>query len=122
MKKTLQIGLGCAAVAAFVCVAPLTASAHHEHLAAAAGAAAPRTYVLTVEGMSCPISCAPKVKEALEKIEGVESVEVDFDKKRAVVHVSQGHSLSSEQCDKAFGNSGYFVDTIEEMGAEEPAA
>lgn len=70
-------------------------------------------YVLGVEGMSCPIGCAPAVKEALESVPGVESVEVFFDDKRAIVRMAEGQSLTKESCDQAFGNSGYSVSTFE---------
>lgn len=69
-------------------------------------------YVLGVEGMTCPVGCAPKVKEALESVDGVESVEVDFEKRQAVVSMKPGKELSQEACDKAFGNSGYFVSSF----------
>lgn len=107
-----------AALATLACLVATDAPAHHEHFAAAETGT--RTYVLQIEGMMCPTSCAPKVKEALEKIDGVEAVEVDFAHKRAVVHVSKGHVLSTETCDKAFGNSGYFVEKLEEVPADQP--
>jgi copper chaperone CopZ len=119
MKKYALSAFAFAALAALALVTAPVAFSHHEHLAAAATGS--RTYVLQVEGMTCPTGCAPKVKAALETIEGVESVEVDFEHKRAVVRVTEGHSLSSEACDKAFGNSGYFVEKIEEVPADQPS-
>lgn len=69
-------------------------------------------YVLGIEGMSCAHNCAPKVKSSLEGIDGVKSVEVSFEEKRATVVMEPGKELSQEACDKSFGNSGYFVSSF----------
>lgn len=70
------------------------------------------TYVVGVEGMSCAHNCAPKVKESLERIDGVKSAEVSFEEKRAIVKMAAGHDLTREACDKSFGNAGYFVSSL----------
>lgn len=102
-------------VGCFVSVALLTAGSFRSVRAE------PSTqYVVGVEGMSCPHNCAPKVKESLEKIDGVESVTVDFETKQATVHMEPGKALSREACDKAFGNSGYFVSSFSEQAAAAP--
>jgi copper chaperone CopZ len=108
------------AVVALAGAACQPAWAHHEGWLASNDRppATSHTYLLKVEGMMCPTSCAPKVKEALLSVDGVESVEIDFDTKQATVRVQAGHTLSVEACDKAFGNAGYFVDSIEELPAE----
>jgi copper chaperone CopZ len=69
-------------------------------------------YVLGIEGMSCAVSCAPQVKASLEGIDGVKSVEVSFEEKRAVVQMAAGHELTQAVCDKSFGNKGYFVSSF----------
>jgi copper chaperone CopZ len=71
------------------------------------------TYVVGVEGMSCAHSCAPKVKAALESIDGVKSAEVSFEEKHAIVKMAAGRELTREACDKSFGNQGYFVASLE---------
>ena len=76
--------------------------------------------MLAVEGMTCATGCAPKVQEALGTIEGVQSVEVDFENKKAVVRTKAGHSVTQKDCDAVLGNSGYFVDAIEELEAKAP--
>ncbi len=81
-----------------------------------------KTYKLGVEGMSCATNCAPKVKEALESINGVSVVTVDFDTKTAFVTVKDGKTLTTGECDAAFGNEGYFVSTLEEQGAAKPGS
>jgi copper chaperone CopZ len=73
-----------------------------------------RAYVVGIEGMSCPQSCAPRVKESLQNVDGVDRVQVSFDDKNAVVTMEPGKSLTQEACDKAFGNSGYFVSSFDE--------
>jgi copper chaperone CopZ len=42
------------------------------------------TTTLTIEGMHCAL-CAPAVTKALERVDGVKSVEVSVEDKRAVV-------------------------------------
>jgi copper chaperone CopZ len=69
-------------------------------------------YVLGIEGMSCAVSCAPQVKASLEGIDGVKSVEVSFEEKRAVVQMAAGHELTQAVCDKSFENKGYFVSSF----------
>lgn len=44
----------------------------------------PRTTLLTIEGMTCG-SCVHHVQQALADIEGVESVEIQFSRKRALI-------------------------------------
>lgn len=57
----------------------------------ATASAVPATLIhLNVEGMQCAFECKPKVEAALAGVEGVESVEVDFESKTATV-----------KCDKA---------------------
>jgi copper chaperone CopZ len=80
------------------------------------------TYVVGVEGMTCAHNCAPKVKEALESIDGVKSAEVSFEEQRAIVKMAAGHDLTREACDKSFGNQGYFVSSLALAGNAPPAA
>jgi len=86
-------------------------------VASAAEQAQGRQYVLGIEGMSCPIGCAPKVQETLEHVDGVESAIVNFDDKQAIVRMAPGKSLTKESCDAAFGNSGYWVSSFDEKAA-----
>ena len=72
-----------------------------------------KLYVLGIEGMSCPIECAPKVKESIQSIEGVRQVEVSFEDKRAIVHTDPSVELTTAQVDQSFKNQGYFVSSLE---------
>lgn len=73
-----------------------------------------RQYLVGVEGMSCPMNCAPKVQESLKNLDGVDNVDVKFEDKQAVVTMKPGETLTQDACDKAFGNSGYFVSSFAE--------
>lgn len=50
----------------------------------AAAVAAPRTVVLSIPTMDCPV-CPITVKKALDKVPGVNRTEVTFDQRRAIV-------------------------------------
>jgi mercuric ion binding protein len=65
-----------------------------------------------VEGMTCAINCAPQVKTALESIDGVRSVEVDFDTKTARILADPTLELTTEICDRSFANQGYFLEEL----------
>lgn len=60
---------------------------------------------LKIEGMMCQ-HCVKHVKEALEKLEGVQAI-VDLDKKTATV--MKPDSVSIEDCRKAVVDAGYEV-------------
>lgn len=47
-------------------------------------AVTPKTVTLAVQNMTCPL-CPVTVKKSLEKVPGVSAVQVDFDKKTAIV-------------------------------------
>ena len=79
-------------------------------------------YVLGIEGMSCAVSCPPAVKTSLEGIDGVKSVEISFEEKRAVVQMAADRELTKEACDKSFGNKGYFVSSFAREDAAATAA
>lgn len=59
---------------------------------------------LKIEGMMCQ-NCERHVKEALEKIDGVESVTTSHEKKSAVVKLSK--EISASQFEKAITDAGY---------------
>lgn len=48
-----------------------------------------KSVTLKVEGMTCRL-CAPAVKKALERVEGVRAAEVNFKKKEAYVEYEEG--------------------------------
>ena len=72
-----------------------------------------KLYVLGIEGMSCPIECAPKVKESIQSIHGVREVEVSFEDRRAIVHTDPNVELTTAQIDQSFKNQGYFVSSLQ---------
>ena len=75
-----------------------------------------KTWLVTVEGMTCAENCAPVVAAALESMQGVSDVDLDFATKTARVTTSLDTELTAEACDQAFQdsgkNEGYFVSEI----------
>jgi mercuric ion binding protein len=67
--------------------------------------AAQQTVTLSVPGMSCA-ACPITVKKALEKVNGVTTVNVDFDKKQATV-VFDDASASAATLTRATADAGY---------------
>lgn len=67
--------------------------------------AAPRTVTLDVPGMTCS-SCPITVKAALMKLDGVQKVAPDLDKKVAVVTYDDSKT-SAQQLTLATKNAGY---------------
>lgn len=68
----------------------------------------PRTVLLDVRGMSCAKNCARKVQTALSDAEGVVSASVDFESKRATVHVDSSSALKDSD----------LVDVVRSAGAK----
>lgn len=64
-----------------------------------------KTMVLNVEGMSCE-HCSKRVREALEKVNGVESVSVDLKEGKAYV---QGEDIDMAALEQAVQDAGYEV-------------
>ncbi|WP_137885717.1 mercury resistance system periplasmic binding protein MerP [Pseudomonas sp. 2FE] len=71
----------------------------------AALAAPPKTVTLDVKNMTCEL-CPITVKKSLEKVPGVNAVEVDFDKKTATVTFDPDQA-QPEALTKATTNAGY---------------
>ncbi len=67
--------------------------------------AATKTVVLSVSGMTCA-ACPITVKKALNKVSGVEKVEISFEKKEAVVTFDDTKT-NSEALTKATKDAGY---------------
>ena len=67
--------------------------------------AAMRTMTLSVPGMSCEV-CPITVKKALQKVSGVDKVDVSFEKKEAVVTYDDTKT-TMERLIKATADAGY---------------
>jgi len=67
--------------------------------------AAPRTITLSVPTMDCPV-CPITVKKALTRVAGVSQVEVNFDKRVAMVTFDDART-SVEALTQATRNAGY---------------
>lgn len=99
--------LAALAMAVTVWATPATAEHHGQQGEGAA-------YLVGVEGMVCPSGCTESVREALETVDGVEKVDVNFEAKNATVEMAPGKTLTADRCEQAFGNSGYFVSSFDE--------
>ncbi len=64
------------------------------------------TKTVFVEGMTCN-NCVRHVKEALEELQGVKTVKVDLEGKKAVIDLSQ--EVSDNQITDAIEDAGYDV-------------
>lgn len=101
MKKTILVLAAAGALAVIGgASAYLTSNAN-----AAATEAELRTQTFAVENMTCAM-CPITVKKAMNGVEGVQSVEVDFDAKTAVV-VYDPTVATSEEIAAASANAGY---------------
>ena len=67
--------------------------------------AAPKTVTLSVPGMNCA-ACPITVKKALGKVDGVERVQVDLDKRQAIV-VFDDAKTTIQALTGATRNAGY---------------
>ena len=76
-------------------------------IASSSAMAAIQTVALDVPGMTCS-SCPITVKKALMKVNGVQQVKTNFDKKEAVV-TFDNVKTSTAQLRNASGNAGYPV-------------
>lgn len=65
----------------------------------------PQTVTLNVAGMTCPV-CPITVKKALQKVEGVSTVDVRFEKKQVLVTFDDAKT-STDALVKATTNAGF---------------
>lgn len=65
--------------------------------------------VVTIEGMKC-MNCVAHATDALKSIEGVKSVNVNLEKKEAVIKSKDG--IDPESIKKAISDVGYTVTDI----------
>lgn len=67
--------------------------------------AATQTVALAVPGMTCA-ACPITVKQAISKVDGVQKVEVSYEKRQAVVSFDDGRT-SVQKLTKATEDAGY---------------
>lgn len=84
-------------------------------VSAAALAAGPQ-YALQVDGLACPF-CAYGIEKRLTAVDGVESVEIDIGRGRAVVTMAEGAQLSEEQARQAVSEAGFKLAGYKQMQA-----
>jgi periplasmic mercuric ion binding protein len=88
--KNIKTLLGCSIVALLLVTSAL---------------ASPKTVTLNVSGMTCA-ACPITVKKALEKVPGVSSVDVQFEKKQVLVTFDDAKT-TTDALVKATTNAGY---------------
>lgn len=84
MKRSIIIGasafaLGAASILSTIAVSPLAAQSAVTEVASVR-----TTTTFAIENMTCAL-CPVTVKSAMERVDGVQSVEIDFDAKTATV-------------------------------------
>ncbi|MEM3190784.1 MAG: heavy metal-associated domain-containing protein [Candidatus Parvarchaeota archaeon] len=67
--------------------------------------------MVEVQGMDCE-GCAKKVAKALESVKGVSKVEVDLEKKRAIVSLQGDSPNEQEKIKSAIRKAGYLVGDV----------
>ena len=80
--------------------------------AAAAVPTAGDSLVLSVPTMHCEFACAPKVRETLAAVPGVEDVETNVEKHTATIRIGEGFDV--EKALAALSAAGYPSDTVAE--------
>ena len=83
----------------------------------AAGAFAGDTAKLSVDGMTCD-GCVNSVKQALEKVDGVQAANVDLKSESAVVMFNPGET-TLESLEEAVASAGYTASTMPEDKPQE---
>lgn len=71
-----------------------------------AAIAAGTQYVMRVDGLACPY-CAYGIEKKLNKIDGVESLDVDLNKGLVTVNVREGVELTEPQMVQLFNDAGF---------------
>ncbi|MDF7826230.1 heavy-metal-associated domain-containing protein [Pontiellaceae bacterium B12227] len=70
------------------------------------------TVVLTVYGMSCPL-CSNNLDGQLDKIEGVDSMNIDLDTGAVTVQLAEEHTVTQQQLAGAVKAAGFTLADIE---------
>ena len=76
--------------------------------------AAGTQYQMRVDGLACPY-CAYGIEKKLNKIDGVEKIDVDLNKGLVVVDVAEGVTLSEEQMTQLFKDAGFTYRSMTEQ-------
>ena len=72
----------------------------------AAALAAGTQYQMRVDGLACPY-CAYGIEKKLNKIDGVEKINIDLNKGLVTVNVADGVKLTEAQMTKLFKDAGF---------------
>jgi len=67
---------------------------------------------VTVKGMVCSF-CVQGIDKTFKKLDSVQDIEVDMDKKLVTIKLNEGRSLSDEEITAKITDAGYNVEKIE---------
>ena len=79
-----------------------------------AALAAGTQYAMRVDGLACPY-CAYGIEKKLNKVDGVEKIDIDLNKGLVVVNVADGVELSEEQMTQLFKDAGFTYRSMTEQ-------
>lgn len=72
----------------------------------------PRSAVIWVKGLSCPL-CVQAIKKELQAVRGVEQIDVDYEHEQATVTLASGKPPTREQLVQAIERTGYVLTKLE---------
>jgi len=76
-------------------------------------------YQLGVDGLACPF-CAYGIEKQLQKLDGVQSVEVDIAKGHVVVTMQDDRQLQREQAEQAVKKAGFSLRSFDRVQEKTP--
>ena len=79
-----------------------------------AALAAGTQYQMRVDGLACPY-CAYGIEKKLNKVDGVEKIDIDLNKGLVIVNVADGVKLSEEQMTQLFRDAGFTYRSMSEQ-------
>jgi copper chaperone CopZ len=72
----------------------------------------PRSAVIWVKGLSCPL-CVQAIKKELQTVRGVEQIDVDYEHEQATVTLAARKPPTREQLVQAIERTGYVLTKLE---------
>lgn len=85
-----------------------------------AALAAPQSYKLRVDGLSCPF-CAYGIEKKLGAVKGVQHIAVDIASGTVTVTMAEGATLDEATAKKAVKEAGFSLRSLEQTPAAPPA-
>ncbi len=105
-RKLLLVGV--AALVGLTVVADSVRAQEPAQSGAAVTTAGPQRIELTVYGLSCPF-CAYGLEKKLKKVEGLDSLHIDFKAGQVTMNVRDGSKASDEQIEQLVKDAGFSI-------------